>query len=324
MSDTIVSLSSIPPRFDGLAPTLASILQQRLPVREIRLNIPRTYRRFPEWDGSLPDVPEGVTIHRCEDDLGPASKVLPTARDFRGRDVDILFCDDDKIYDQNWHGRFKAQAALRPDTCIVEAGETFPDIADTHRPADRLPRVVRREKNLKYRLFRISTLGLIKPNQYMRSGYVDQISGWAGVLVRPDWFAEEAFDIPDILWTVDDPWLSGHLELKGIPIWLNAPLRQTRSADIGNVHALLNYTDSGHGRVEADLAAIDHFRSRFGIWAKGGPVATNHRVMTASMRVLSLRGNASDRDRQHGSPNAASGDGVQAASGLSAPSTADS
>ncbi|MFC3208830.1 glycosyltransferase family 2 protein [Aquamicrobium soli] len=289
MTDTVISLSSIPPRFGGLFPTLTSLLRQELPAREIRLNIPRAYRRFPNWDGRLPEVPAGITIHRCQEDLGPATKVLPTAKDLRGHDVDILFCDDDKIYDPDWHARFKAQARLRPNTCIVEAGETFPDIADTHRHPDRLPRATRRQKGLGYRLFRIATLGLIKPGQYRNSGYVDQISAWSGVLVRPDWFSDAAFDIPDILWTVDDPWLSGHLEMSGIPIWLNARSKQVASTDAGTIYALLKHVEDGHGRVEADLAAISYFRSRWNIWKKAGPVAQLN-GMTTSMKALSLAG----------------------------------
>lgn len=285
MTDTVISLSTIPPRFDGLLPTLTSLLQQRLPAREIRLVIPHTYRRFPDWDGRLPCVPAGITIHRCDEDLGPATKVLPTARDLRGHDVDILFCDDDKIYDTGWHERFKAQAELRPGTCIVEAGESFPDIADTHRASDRLPRSIRKRKGLRYRLFRIVTLGTMKGGQYQNSGYVDQISAWAGVLVRPDWFTDLAFDIPDVLWTVDDPWLSGHLELNGIPIWLNARSKQVTPSAIGTVQGLLKHVEEGHGRVEADLAAINYFRNHYEIWQKAG-AANVLNGMTTSMKAL--------------------------------------
>ena len=217
MTPTIVTLSSIPPRFSDLGETLDSLLNQSLPVQEIRLYIPEHYRRFPDWDGTLPQVPEGVTIHRCAEDLGPATKILPAVRALNGQDVDILLCDDDKIYDRNWHRRFKELARKKPDTCIVEVGETFPDIAETHRPPDRLPRGRRRaSKGIGYRLKRLLSLGRHKPHFFVQSGYVDQISGYAGVLLRPDWFDEAVFDIPDILWTVDDPWLSGHLERRGI------------------------------------------------------------------------------------------------------------
>ena len=45
-----------------------------------------------------------------------------------------------------------------------------------------------------------------------KAGFADILQGLGGVVVRPDFFDDEAFDIPDILWAVDDVWLSGMLE----------------------------------------------------------------------------------------------------------------
>ncbi|WBL32941.1 glycosyltransferase family 2 protein [Sinirhodobacter sp. HNIBRBA609] len=290
MTPTIVTLSSIPPRFSELGETLESLLTQSLPVQEIRLHIPERYRRFPDWDGTLPQVPAGVTIHRCAEDLGPATKILPAVRALRGHEVDLLLCDDDKIYDRDWHRRFKEQARKRPGTCIVEVGETFPDIAETHRAPDRLPRGRRlARKGIGYRLKRLLSLGWYKPHFFTQSGYVDQLSGYAGVLLRPDWFDEAVFDIPDIIWTVDDPWLSGHLERRGVPIWLNAKGRFPLMRESGNRHALLDLVEQGHDRVMADLAAIDYFRQTYGIWQPGGAVEPTNPRMTTSMIELRRR-----------------------------------
>lgn len=289
MTPTIITLSTIPPRFPRLGPTLDSLCRQRLPAQEIRLYIPQRYRRFAEWDGTLPTVPAGVTIHRCRDDLGPATKVLPAAAELRGQDVELLFCDDDKIYDPDWHQRFKAAAAANPGTCIVEVGETFPDIPDRVRPEDRLPRGRRARKTAYYRLLRVLSLTAYKPRLYRNSGYVDQISGYGGVLVRPDWFDDAAFDIPGVLWTVDDPWLSGHLERRGIPIWLNGEGKLPRFGKVGRLGALGDLVEDGHGRVDADLAAIDHMRQHYGIWQPGGQPDTDFSRMTASMKELARR-----------------------------------
>lgn len=136
-SPTIVTLSTIPPRFHLLAPTLRSLLDQKLPVDAIHIYIPKRYRRFSDWDGTLPQVVEDVTIRRCDQDLGPATKILPACRDYAGQDVDLLFCDDDKLYDPGWHRRLKRARAAHPDACIVEAGENLTDIADDYRPAAR-------------------------------------------------------------------------------------------------------------------------------------------------------------------------------------------
>lgn len=287
---TVITLSSIPPRFPLLGPALDSLLRQDLPAQAIHLYIPERYRRFPDWDGTLPQVPQSVTIRRCPQDLGPATKILPAAREFAGRDVDLLFCDDDKIYDPRWHGRFKRNRLAHPDKCLVEAGQDLPDIADDARPASRLPRAKRwSRKPLSYRIKRVLSLFTIKSSMYARSGHVDILGGHAGVMVRPDWFDAEAWDIPEILWTVDDPWLSGHLERKGIPIWLIAEIRGMSTSDASEVDALHNLVHEDHDRVRADLAAIDHMRRTYGIWTPGGKVAPPAGHMSDTMRTLSRR-----------------------------------
>ncbi len=230
----------------------------------------------------LPVVPKGVTICRCDLDYGPATKVLPAARDLKGQEVDILFCDDDKIYDRNWHARFKSESARKPNTCIIEVGETFPDISDDCRPSDRLPRSRWKHKDSLYRVKRILCLFTKKPN-LTSPGYVDQISGFAGVLVRPEWFDELFYDIPDVMWTVDDPWISGHLERMGIPIWNTGKRRHLREGQGSRVDALLNLVQEGHDRIEADLLVIDYFREKYGIWQKCGEIDRNTNLRTTSM-----------------------------------------
>jgi hypothetical protein len=62
----VISLSSIPPRFDQIGPVLTSLVRQSIRPLAVELWIPTRYRRFPDWDGRLPEVPEGVTIRRPE------------------------------------------------------------------------------------------------------------------------------------------------------------------------------------------------------------------------------------------------------------------
>ena len=154
----VVTLSSIPPRFAGLGPTLKSLLRQKVRPDEVRLYLPRRYRRFPDWDGSLPAVPDGVRICTTDEDMGPATKILPAVRDFRGREVELLLCDDDRIYDPLWTSRFLAARRAHPDCVIVEAGGFVPGHDGTGHP-----RAVPRRKDWRYRLLRGATLGLKKP-----------------------------------------------------------------------------------------------------------------------------------------------------------------
>lgn len=247
-------------------PTLSALQRQSLPADEIRVNIPRRYRRFPDWDGRLPDLPSGIRIVRSDEDFGPASKLLPTVADLQGQAVDILFCDDDMLPDPDWHVRFKADRAVHPAAALVAVGKQIGDIPLAARPRTRLPRAQRRSKTLAYRLWRAATLTLHKPHPFIASGYVDILCGFGGVMVRPEFFDAEAFDIPEVLWSVDDPWLSGHLERRGIPIWLNHRHRMPRDGHSSRRHALLHLVVDGHDRGAADHAAIRHMRERYGIW----------------------------------------------------------
>ena len=46
-----------------------------------------------------------MDIRITEQDLGPATKVLPAVEEYAQEDVAVIFCDDDKIYDPNWAAR---------------------------------------------------------------------------------------------------------------------------------------------------------------------------------------------------------------------------
>lgn len=287
---TIITLSTIPPRFHLLGPTLNSLLGQSMPAQEIVLYIPQSYRRFPDWDGQLPQVPKGIRIARCPQDLGPATKVLPATQDYAGQELDILFCDDDKLYDRGWHARLKRARERHPEACIVEAGDDLPDIADEHRPGERLPRAKRWiRKPLGYRIKRVLTLFTVKSPMYSNSGYIDILAGHGGVMLRPDWLGPEAWAIPDVLWTVDDPWLSGHLERQGIPIWLLAEVKRMKSSEAGSIDALHDFVEMDHDRVMADVAAIDYMRQTYGIWQPAGDPEPPASWMSQTMREISRR-----------------------------------
>ena len=268
MNPLVISLTAIPPRFPYLAETLQSLIQQKAQVASVNLYLPRRYRRF-NWDPSaLPPVPEGVTICLVDEDLGPATKVLPAVRQYREQAVSILFCDDDKVYDADWAQRFIDASQQHPDCCIVEEGGDVGDYSHHNFRGDRQPRSSRRPKDLVYRLKRLGSLGLWKPRKNVGSGYVDMLEGWGGVLVRPEFFTDAAFDIPEILWTVDDIWLSGQLTLNNVPIWLNAEDARRTQGNSNEVKeaSLRKLVHEGHGRTEANQACVDYFRNQHHIW----------------------------------------------------------
>ncbi len=274
----IISLSSIPSRFGLLTPTLECLLRQTAQVEAIQLHIPKRYRRFPDWDGTLPDVPKGIEIVRVEEDLGPATKVLYAARANRDRDVDILLCDDDRRYKQHWAQTYVDARAEHPDCCLAIAGFEA-DRYGQSQMKDRLqPRAKKRPRALdlgfkakmvwEYLFPPVERKYLREPTRrlFRQSGYVDCFEGFAGALMRPEFFDDAAFDIPPVLWTVDDVWLSGHLARMKVPIWVIADQHDTQHTPAGISDALYMAEIEGADRDEANKRAIAHFRETYGIW----------------------------------------------------------
>ncbi len=70
MKPYVITLSSIPPRFDRLALTFEALRHQTVPPEAIILYVP-SLPPVPDWEGTLPQVPEGVEIRRVETDYGP-------------------------------------------------------------------------------------------------------------------------------------------------------------------------------------------------------------------------------------------------------------
>ena len=141
MSRYVVSLSSVPPRFRDLEPGLRSLLNQTIPPEQVILYLNRHYSRFPDWDGTLPEVPEGVEVRMVDEDYGPATKLLPALEDFAEEDVEILFCDDDQIYPPYLAEELFKARLLHPEACIAGSGMTDYDPLDqgtkrqfTHHP----------------------------------------------------------------------------------------------------------------------------------------------------------------------------------------------
>lgn len=276
MPQSIISLTTIPPRMDGIRPTLESLLRQTARIDAVILWIPRAYRR-PEFNSfTLPEVPAGVEVRRCDVDYGPATKILPAVEAFRGSDARILYCDDDRIYDSCWASRLLAASDAHPDACITEVGEV---VALTLKKAFKATPA--------YRCLTTATLGIFG-NFYRRGmralevgvGRVDICKGYGGALVRPGFFTPAAFDIPDLLWTVDDIWLSGQLALSGVPVLKIAEMEMATKTAVAGVAPLEGYIYADHGREQANVACIRYFQDRYGIWK--GPAATGAKHHVAS------------------------------------------
>lgn len=281
----VISLSTIPPRFDKLGPGLRSLLAQTSRPEAVELYIPRSYRRFPKWSGALPEVPEGVTIVRVDEDMGPATKVLPAARAKLGQDVEIIYVDDDRIFAKDWASTCLALRRAHRGVAICGAGFTIETRYGYRYPDAPLPRAVpapRRRDNLWFQLKRAlrSLLpmsrngGVLKPyfHHFQAAGYVDIAEGYGGVMIRPEFLDDDAWQIPSVAWSVDDIWLSGMMAKKGIRIWAEPALYRVHEImDVSRHYPLYAAVIEGADRIQANRASIEHMRETYGIW---GGVAT--------------------------------------------------
>ncbi|GAB1479955.1 hypothetical protein MASR2M74_25250 [Paracoccaceae bacterium] len=280
----VISLTTIPPRFASLGATLQALVAQSSRPEAVELWLPRRYRRFPGYGGALPDLPEGVTLRLTDEDLGPATKVLPAARARRGEAVEILFCDDDHIYGRHWAAGLLAARARHPEAAVAAAATTLAAMGRPWSAPGPLPRAKPAVPHTEQRLFKArrallalrhggrGRIPLMAPFRTIeRAGYVDLFEGYGGVALSPDMLDDAAYDIPPVLWSVDDVWLSGHLARRGIPIWTAPGLHRGRACMASSrTEPLYAAIIQGNGRRDANRACIDHFRQTYGIWGGSG------------------------------------------------------
>ncbi len=276
----VISLSSIPSRFAALERVLASLCAQDAAGLSIELYLPRRYRRFPDHDGTLPRVPPGVELVLVDEDLGPATKILHAVERHRDSDPPILYCDDDVLYAPDWARRLLEAHRAHPAAAVAAAGLNL-DALGLDLPAVDGPRAVlqRRARDWRYmaaravQIVRYGGAARVPPEVkairrlVRRSGRIDIAEGYGGVVVRPSFFDAAVRDIPPVLWSVDDVWLSGNLARRGVPILAIADAARLRFlAEHQGPDALHRATIEGAGRFEANRRCAIHMRENFGAW----------------------------------------------------------
>jgi hypothetical protein len=264
----IITLTAIPPRFPYLEPTLTNLVNQNS-VDEVRLYIPKVYKRFPEYKGKLPKVPKGVKVCIVDEDFGPATKILPAAKEFRDKqDVQLLFCDDDIMYPKDWAKKlFDIQEKRENEAVAVYGRRATKERCFAKKPHAKeiLPKY-----DISYRFARLLSKIFKLPNPHrkpiIKAGYTDILFGVGGVVVRGHFFDDEAFDIPDVAWLVDDIWLSGQLAKNNIPLYCPRRLPFGEGEKQAEIDSLL-YTDfMGHERHRNNKLAIKYCQEKYGIW----------------------------------------------------------
>jgi hypothetical protein len=109
-------------------------------------------------------------------------------------------------------------------------------------------------------------------NKYSRSGYADIGEGFCGIMVKPSFFDESVFEIPDVMWSVDDVWLSGHLLKNGHAMWVNKDIfALERPTALQRVDPLYAAVIDGVDRPNANRICAEYMQETYGIW--GGKAA---------------------------------------------------
>jgi len=271
----IVTLTSIPPRFENLPRRFASIDRQSVKPDLVELYLPKTYRRFSGPRPTLPPLPDWVNVIDVEDDMGPATKILPASRKWRSHDVDLLLCDDDRLQDRKWIARFVQARKERPKDIICERAWNIDERFGIKRQCLDQPRAKfteNRGHSLFYRIKKLLTLSKYTKRRvtrklYANPGYGDIFEGFLGALVPPQAFHDDVWNIPDIVWTVDDVWLSGMAKANGYNVWVNGiPRPVYGDGKYDRIASLRDFSEMGVGRDGADRIAVDLLRSKYGIW----------------------------------------------------------
>lgn len=239
-----------------------SLLGQTRRAASIILWLPKKYRRESFHDYRPPQVPPGVEIRYSDIDYGPATKILPAVRAFEGQDVKLIYCDDDGIYNPDWAELLVSQSEQFPDECISIVGMTV-DQVDYDYFKRTWPYHLRNTVTLGfYRRWYLRQARKLKP----KIGPVDICQGFGGVLIKPHFIPDSAFDIPDILWTVDDIWLSGQMKINGVCARRVSDFKMMSTAKGAHLARLTNLTHGGYDRIAADMLCVNYFRDNYGIW----------------------------------------------------------
>lgn len=204
--DTVISLTTTPPRLFHIGPAIESLRKQGLPVQ---LWIPRFYKRGNiEFNGKLPAFCQGINVKVVEDE-GPITKLLPAIRAGFER---IITADDDRIVPDGWATRLMFHSDMNPEAAYGYCGR----IIQPH------------HKDFKRGSF------VIDPHFPTP---VTVIEGAMGVLYLNSFFDASIYEGYKKYFMNDDIAISLHLKERGVPM-LVVPGERLKDYSVGSIQPL--------------------------------------------------------------------------------------
>jgi hypothetical protein len=187
-------------------------------------------------------------------------------------DAQILFCDDDGEFAPNWAKCLFDIQLQRPREAVAAYVRTINgyvsnEVAPKNTP---LARQIPVTWDLPYRFRRLlyKWFGLPHPwrRPFARAGYGEVFFGVGGVVVRPEFFDDVSFHVPEEAWAVDDVWLSAQLARLEIPIYCPRRQKMPRALAQSDIASLLEMEVGGKGRQLLNRSAAEYCRDHLRIW----------------------------------------------------------
>ena len=196
VADLVVTLTTSPKRINKIKPVIDSIMNQTRSPDKIVLNLPFVFQRNDSRFGKIPGFLKNdsrIYINWC-DDIGPATKVLPTVKIVRPLTI-LISIDDDIVYPKDTIESLLEMSKIYPEAAITGGSR----MALEH--DDALP--FRRDNT--------------KPLQL-----AELVEGYASALYKREFLLDFNYDdiltAPKSCFLGDDLILSNHLRKKKIPI----------------------------------------------------------------------------------------------------------
>jgi hypothetical protein len=185
-------MTTSPKRIVHIEPLLSCITNQTIKPKQIILNLPYVFKRTNTEFDKIPDFIENnplVRINRCED-IGPSTKILPTATLFSDPETIIISVDDDIEYRSNFIETLLKYSKKHPDAVIT--GQSFMRIPPPDDVVDKT------------------------------AIYAEMVEGYSAVLYKKKFLdfirIEDLVKYPKFCYMADDFILSNFLRKHGIPI----------------------------------------------------------------------------------------------------------
>jgi len=200
--DVIVSLTTSPARISKMELVIQKIMEQTIAPSKIVLNLPHIFKRDGSTYDEIPDFIKSnptIEINRCED-IGPATKIIPTALLYSDPETIMISIDDDTIYKNDMIERLLNYSDKYPEAVISGSVDEYNEI-------------VYNEDDKEY-IF-----------------YGEYILGCTGVLYKSKFLLnfdqEKLLNAPKACYLSDDLYISNYLKQENIPIIAIAPYPDT-------------------------------------------------------------------------------------------------